>query len=222
MERLHYSGNGSELRAKHCYGGLDLSVTTDLTSLSLVWPLEGIYVCAEWYWMPGDKVREFTRKHGKPYDVWVKAGWIKAIPGPVVDHRVVRDDILALREIFDIGEIRFDPAFADTISLQLIDDGFTMVKFGQNSGWMNEPTRELLNLILQRRMAYEPNPVSTFNADCLSIKQDENDKVRPVKPERHKTNKRIDGMVSRIMALDGALRNSDKTSVYEDRGILFL
>lgn len=167
--------------------------------------------------MPEQKVVPFTRKHGKPYDVWVKQGWIKAIPGPVVDHRVVREDILKLREIFDIGEIRYDPQFADSISKTLEDDGLTMVTFGQTSGWYNEPTRELLNLILQRRMAYEKNPVSTWNADCLAVKQDENDKVKPVKPNRQTANKRIDGMVSRIMALDGALRNAHPPSP----GIMF-
>ena len=175
--------------------------------MSLVWPVDDVYVCAELYWMPADKVRTLTREHGRPYDVWCRKGWIRAIPGPVVDHRIVRDDILKLRKIFDIGQVRFDPAFADTISQQLSEDGLEMVEFGQTAGWYNEPTRELLNFLLQRRMAHEDNPVSNFNADCMSVKADDKDQIKPVKPDRFKAKKRIDGIVARIMALDGALRN---------------
>lgn len=169
--------------------------------------MDEYYVCAEWYWMPEARVREFTRAHGRPYDVWCREGWIHAIPGRVVDHRVVRNDILKLRNFFDIGQIRFDDAFADTISHQLSEDGFEMIEFGQTAGWYNEPTRELLNLLLQRRMVHDNNPVSNFCADCISVKSDDKDQVKPVKPDRFKTKKRIDGIVARIMALDGALRN---------------
>ena len=45
----------------------------------------------------------------------------------------------------------------------------------------------------------------------------------PVKPDRKKNSRRIDGVVSSIMALHSAVRNSSDTgSVYDDEGVLVL
>lgn len=43
-----------------------------------------------------------------------------------------------------------------------------------------------------------------------------------IKPDKEKSTERIDGAVATIMALDRALRNRDKDSVYNSRGILIL
>jgi phage terminase large subunit-like protein len=43
-----------------------------------------------------------------------------------------------------------------------------------------------------------------------------------IKPDKEKSTERIDGAVALIMALDRALRNENKVSVYDERGILIL
>jgi phage terminase large subunit-like protein len=53
------------------------------------------------------------------------------------------------------------------------------------------------------------------------MKQDDNDNIRPVKPNRMTSGKRIDGMVALIMALSRAVFY-DGGSVYEKRGLLVL
>jgi phage terminase large subunit-like protein len=55
---------------------------------------------------------------------------------------------------------------------------------------------------------------------CVEIKSDRQDNHMPMKPQREKTGKRIDGIVAAIMATDRAIRHGSGRSVYEDRGIL--
>jgi hypothetical protein len=53
----------------------------------------------------------------------------------------------------------------------------------------------------------------------MEVKQDTGN-LKPAKPDRRKSGKRIDGMVAMIMAVDQLIRNQNKTSVYEFRGLL--
>jgi phage terminase large subunit-like protein len=43
-----------------------------------------------------------------------------------------------------------------------------------------------------------------------------------IKPDKEKSTERIDGAVALIMALDRAISNENKTSVYDERGILII
>lgn len=203
---MHGRISESELRKAPCFGGLDLSERIDLTALSLVWRFDEYRIAAEWYWMPERSVTERTRKDKVPYNVWVRQGWIEAIPGRVVDARVVEDRIKRLADIFQIQEIAFDKAKSGVIAPNLADYGLTMIEFGQTAGWFDDPTRRLIENVLEHRWIHEDNPVSKFCASCLSIKRDENEKIKPVKPNREESTSRIDGIVARLMALDRAER----------------
>jgi phage terminase large subunit-like protein len=67
--------------------------------------------------------------------------------------------------------------------------------------------KELERLLKSAGLAQGGNPVAAWMADSLEAKHptDDPDRVRPVKPDRGKTGKRIDGMVSLILAIDGRL-----------------
>ena len=61
------------------------------------------------------------------------------------------------------------------------------------------------------------HPVLRWNADCFRLRQNARGQVWPVKPDRKKSSKRIDGLVAALMALSRALvDNSNRVSVYSD------
>lgn len=183
-----------------------------------MWPLDDEYfAAAEWYWMPEKSVAERTRKDKKPYDLWVRQGWIEAIPGRAVDGRVIRKRIEQLAQVFSIQEIAFDKSRASVISGDLSDLGMTLIEFGQTPGWFDDPTRRLIECVIGHKWVQEDNPVSKFCASCLSIKRDENEKIKPVKPNREESTSRIDGIVARIMGLDRAMRSGVSGNSYLDR-----
>jgi phage terminase large subunit-like protein len=72
---------------------------------------------------------------------------------------------------------------------------------------MTAPMKELLRGLKAREFNHGGNPVAEWMADALEAKSptDDPERVRPVKPDRAKTGKRIDGMVAMLLALDGRL-----------------
>ena len=80
------------LVGRRCFGGLDLSTTTDLTALALLFePLaEGEpWISVIRAFMPEARMAERIRRDGVPYDRWHRAGALIATPGNVLDYDFV-------------------------------------------------------------------------------------------------------------------------------------
>ena len=84
---------------------------------------------------------------------------------------------------------------------------------------MSVPTKELMKLVLEQRIAHGGNEVMRWMVDNIFIRTDP---AGNIKADKEKSTEKIDGAIAMIMALDRALRNKDTTSVYNDRGILIL
>jgi len=97
--------------------------------------------------------------------------------------------------------------------------GFTVVPFGQGYKDMSPPTKELMKLVLEGKIAHAGNPVLRWMMDNIHVKTDP---AGNIKPDKEKSTERIDGAVALIMALDRALRHEGSGSVYDSRGILVL
>ena len=210
------------LRGRTCYGGLDLSSTTDVTSFLLVFPpqAEGDdYQVLCRFFIPADSMVERVRRDRVPYDVWVRQGFITATPGNVVDHDFILHQVSEDRETFDLQQIAFDRWGAAHIQSQLMQMGGDefMVQFGQGFASMSAPMKELEKMVLGHTLAHGNNPVLTWMADNLVAREDP---AGNIKPDKEKSTERIDGMVALIMALDRATRHEPpKKSVYETRGL---
>lgn len=97
--------------------------------------------------------------------------------------------------------------------------GFTVVPFGQGFKDMSPPTKELMKLTLEEKIAHGGHPVLRWMMDNIFIRTDP---AGNVKPDKEKSTERIDGAVATIMALDRALRHGSGqiNSVYDERGLL--
>jgi phage terminase large subunit-like protein len=56
----------------------------------------------------------------------------------------------------------------------------------------------------------------------MEVKQDPAGNIKPAKPDRGKSGKRIDGVVALIMAVDRLTRNESPRSVYDTRGLIII
>lgn len=210
-------GRVGNLIGRACYGGLDLSSTTDLTALSLVFPCGDLYEVLMHFWIPEDTMRERERRDRVPYSKWVKQGLVTATPGNVIDYRWIRQALNDIAPMYDIKEVAYDPWNATEIVQDLADDGFVMVPVRQGFASLSAPTKELMTLVLGQRLRHGGNPVLRWNVDNLVIRTDP---AGNIKPDKEKSTQKIDGAVALIMAIDRAVRHADDRSVYEDRGIL--
>ncbi len=211
-----------KLEGRECYGGLDLSSTTDVSALVLIFPADdGSYDVLPYFWLPGDGLHDRINRDKVPYDVWSREGKVHLTEGNVIHYGAIREKINQLQNKYNIKEIAYDRWNASKLVQDLQDDGFEMVPIGQGYASMNAPTQDLLKLVLERTLRHGGNPVLRWMADCVTVKQDPAGNIKPVKPDRRKSSKRIDGIVALIMAVDRAMRH-EGPSVYDTRGLIIV
>lgn len=216
--------NPEDLEGRVCYGGLDLSQTTDITAFVLVFPPideDDKYVIMPFFWIPEDSLELRVRRDHVPYDVWERQGFIFTTEGNVVHYAYIEKFIEQLGERYNIREIAFDRWGAVQMVQNLEGMGFTVVPFGQGFKDMSPPTKELMKLTLERRIAHGGNPVLRWMMDNIYIRTDP---AGNIKADKEKSTEKIDGAVATIMGLDRAIRcgNDSGESVYDTRGILFI
>ena len=213
-----------ELEGRVCYGGLDLSSTTDITAFSLVFPPiddEEEYIVLPYFWIPEDTLDLRVKRDHVPYDVWQRQGFLQTTEGNVVHYGYIEKFIEKLGEKFNIREIAFDRWGAVQMVQNLENMGFTVVPFGQGFKDMSPPTKELMKLTLEKKLRHGGHPILRWNMDNVFIKTDP---AGNIKADKEKSTEKIDGVIATIMALDRAIRcgSSLSESVYDNRGILFL
>jgi phage terminase large subunit-like protein len=196
-----------------CYGGLDLSSTTDITAFVLVFPSDDRYDVLTWFWVPEEGAAQREKRDRVPYRTWIKQGLIEATPGEVVDYERIRQTIVELGERYNIAEIAVDRWNATQITSQLSNDGFEIVAFGQGFASMNSPTKKLEELILAKTLAHGGNPVLRWIAGNVSVEKDAADNW---KPSKKRSPERIDGIVALIMAAGRACLDRGFYSFYDD------
>ena len=207
-----------------CYGGLDLSSTTDMTAFVLVFPPkdeEDKFVILPFFWIPEDTLELRVRRDHVPYDIWQKQGFIQTTEGNVVHYGYIENFIEQLGEKFNIREIAFDRWGAVQMVQNLEGMGYTVVPFGQGFKDMSPPTKELMKLTLEQKIAHGGHPVLRWNMDNIFIRRDP---AGNIKADKEKSTEKIDGAIATIMALDRAIRcgNTNTESVYDSRGLLFM
>ena len=210
-----------ELLDRECYGGLDLSSSIDITAFVLVFPprddLEK-YVILPYFWIPEENMVQRVRRDHVPYDVWEKQGMLMTTEGNVIHYGFIESYIDSLGKKFHIKEIAFDRWGAVQMVQNLEELGFTVVPFGQGFKDMSPPSKELMKLTLEQKLAHGGHPVLRWMMDNIFVRTDP---AGDIKPDKEKSTEKIDGAVAAVMALDRAIRNGGSSgSVYDDRGIL--
>ena len=94
------------LSGQRCYGGLDLSLTKDLSAFVLYFPTSGSVLC--WFWLPLEGLREREDADGVPWLLWCREGYLEATPGKTVDKRVLAQRIGGVCQGYDVAAIAYD------------------------------------------------------------------------------------------------------------------
>jgi len=200
------------------------------------------------FFMPEDNVEQRVKKDRVPYDVWIREGFITATEGNVVDYdeikaTIIGDPYLGLshiaaspepgqvvtvpnpyiarkgdRDRYRIEEIGFDPWNATQVAVDLQKAGMKMVEVRQGFATLSEPTKQLMTLVLGKKLAHLGNPVMRWMASNIVVRQDP---AGNIKPDKEKSPEKIDGVVALIIAQSRAIATPPKgRSVYETRGVM--
>lgn len=200
-----------DLDGRRCYGGLDLSGKHDLTSLTLVFPDEdGGYDILPFFWTPDGAMAARRPRELEMFGLWVKAGILATVPGPVIRYRYMAQKIAELRQSYDIRAIAYDRWRIDDFRIDMADEGLDdlpLEAFGQGWKEMGPAIEYFAELALGRRLRHAGNPLLAAcvtnavtvsdPAGNLKIDKDTSSQAAPV---------RIDGAVTTVMALGLAKR----------------
>lgn len=83
---------GEELRIEdfahsYCVGGIDLSMSRDLTSACVVIERNGILHVFSKCWLPSEKIDEATERDGVPYRIYIERGWLEPSGENFIDYK---------------------------------------------------------------------------------------------------------------------------------------
>jgi phage terminase large subunit-like protein len=207
-----------KLAGQVCWAGLDLSSKLDLTAWCLLFE-DGW--CWWRFWVPEAVVPLLDKHTAGKFSVWVRDGWVTATEGNTIHFERIYDDIETDWNTFLIRNATYDRWCGEPVR-QAIEarTGLEMFESDTTYANMSGPMQEFLRLLKAHELQQGGNPVARWNADNLQAKMpaDDPDRVRPVKPDREKTGKRIDGMPALFFAIDARMRpvETEEVIVYHD------
>lgn len=199
----------TKLEGKDCYGGIDLSSTSDFTSWVMVFPRDNGYDVLSRFFLPKAAVEKRKDIRGQ-LDGWKRSGFLHVTSGDVLDYDFVKAQILKDAARFRIREIGFDPWNATQMSVQLQDEGLTMVPVRQGFGTLSSPSKLLETLVSNGRLNHGGHPVLRWHADNVVI---ETNADGAIKPSKKKSTEHIDGIAALVTALERAMHQEREAEV---------
>jgi phage terminase large subunit-like protein len=218
-----------DFTGRECVGGLDLAVVSDLLCWVMAFPdindperLDILMRC----WCPEARLHDTRNKYRDIYQAWERQGLLKTSEGDAVDYEFVRDQIKQDARKFKITAISVDRLFQGYEFSQKLDTDLggtekkpKVIACGMGYLSMAAPCNELERLLLIKKLNHGGNPILRFMADSVAVSMDP---AGNKKPNKDKSQGKIDGIIGILLCLDRLLRAPVKKSVYEERGIITL
>ena len=211
----------SDMLGRECYVGIDLSSTTDLTGVAVLFP--PLPEQTEWRffvdaWIPEDNMREREQRDHVPFGRWVKAEHMHATPGNCVDYAYIANYLDKLMLDYNVKYIAADQWRIDSLRplMQQEVAQQKIITIPQTMAGMSPAMKELERLMLDGEITHEHNPCGRWTFGNVVVAQDGNENIKPMK---NKSIERIDPMCALIDAMAAAVKLEPKRSVYEQRGL---
>lgn len=152
------------------YIGLDLALTTDNCSFSMVARnSDGNIVCKPFCFIPANKVELKTKEEKCDYSKYIDAGLCYAVGEDVINYKAIEDMIISLPDNYGVNiiGIGYDRYNAISTINKLEEAGFDTIEVKQHSSVLHAPTKMLTEEIINGRFKFEDNPLFEINfANC--------------------------------------------------------
>lgn len=209
---------------KEVYVGVDLSLSTDNTGVSMVHydEDEDTFYIKAWGFLPLNSLDEKSKIEKVDYRIMIENGYAFANGDRVVSYKDIEDFVLSLEEEYGviIKAIAYDKWNAISSVNRWSDEGLETIEIQQHSRVLHKPTKLLKEHILQQKAKYEKNKLLELN---FSNAREVFDTNLNSYINKRKSNGKIDMVAATLNAV--ALWNNDieeGLSSYEDRGLYIL
>lgn len=188
--------NLADFKDCEAYAGIDLSSTSDLTSVAYMIPTETAVYWKIHYYLPEIALQE--KRFKELYGEWRRQGCITITPGNVTDYDYILNDIMDAGKTLYICKIGYDSWNATQFVINATDKGLPMEPVSQTIGNFNKPTKEMERLLLSGKAVIDNNVI---NRHCFRNVVMARDRNGNTKPSKQYEEKKIDGVISGLMAL---------------------
>lgn len=184
-----------QFRGAYCIGGVDLSITTDLTCASLLFMKRGDdrkYI-VQMYWLPADRLQERVQQDKIPYDKWFDRGLLRLCAGNSINYSDVTQWFVETVKQYDLFPVwvYYDSYSARYFVEEMQMQGFNMVRCIQGAKTLSLPMQMLGADLQAHKVIYNNNPVLKWCLTNTGVQTDRNGNIVPIKNQSPK--QRIDG-----------------------------
>ncbi|MFE4525433.1 terminase large subunit [Cytobacillus firmus] len=161
------------------YLGLDMSLTTDLTSFGWVGVKDSKFYVGQHSFMPEARMKEKMAMDKVRYDLWEEWGYLTLTPGETVDYKFVEEWILNFIKTnrIHVKEIAYDKWKAEHIAQDLQAEGFTTVEIPQRIAFLTLPTTGFREKVFEGKVVHDGDPLLEWAVSNAVIKQDDQENM---------------------------------------------
>jgi phage terminase large subunit-like protein len=193
-----------ELKPRYGIGGVDLSITTDLTAATVLFmlPDQPTIYYMHMYWLPEDLLETRERDDKIPYSTWRDQGLLRTTPGNKVDYHYVVEWFKEIRDTYDIyiPWVGYDSYSAQYFVAEMKQNfGEDVVEpVIQGAKTLSGPLRSLGADLDAKIINYGNNPITKWCLTNVSVTEDRNANLLPCKTSNQR--RRIDGFAAMLDA----------------------
>lgn len=186
-----------DFTGKEVVVGVDLSITTDLTAVSIMYKENGKYYCMSHGFLPKDTLN--NRREKIDYRQMERMGYCTLINGLTVNYNAVEQYIRNIENTYNcrIKSIISDPFNAKQMMENLSND-YEVVLIKQTYTNLSAPTKEFRNEVYNSNIYYKENKLLDWNISNCSLEVGKAEDVMLKKKNKNKM--RIDMAVVLIFA----------------------
>lgn len=197
IRELSFEFKEDEFKGKNCYMAFDLSANRDLTSVSLLF-YENEMFYSKTYVFRCNNPENIIRKGGEDIKQWVEKKYIHQFEKETIDYNYIFDFIIGLSRKYRILELSYDDWNARELVARLKSAKINCYNLAQNTKAFNFPMKKMEELVFEKKIFFDKNPVLNWNFHNVALYFDGNNNV---KIDKKKGKEAVDMVVSIVMSL---------------------
>lgn len=187
--------------------GFDLAATRDLNAVCTLKRYGELDYEAEWkFFIPEESLFLIPKHYQDIFRVAQDSGILKLTEGNVMDDREISAYIIEQAGIHNVKEVGYDAYNAASLVARLHDAGIPVKKVGQGMAVLNNPSKYVEKLILNKQIKHDGNPFVGWQLGNCEVYTDVNGNIKVRKNEADKAAK-VDGIIALIIAAHCSLDN---------------
>lgn len=205
VDKVDFSG-------KTVIAGVDLSVTTDLTAVSIMYKENNIIYCMSHGFLPKDSLD--TRREDIDYKAYEKKGYCDLHPGMTVSYTLAEEYIRSIEEKYNctIETIVTDPMNAKEM-IERLEKDYDVLKLKQTYTNLSPATKEFRKKVYDGEVQYEENELLDWNMNNAITTVGKADDEMLTKQDKNK--QRVDMVAVLIFAYTELIGESNNYNVLD-------